>query len=38
VPTKTVDEVRQYAEVFWERYQEIDGAPALPLCPSFTLS
>ncbi|GAA5925972.1 hypothetical protein JCM3775_005165 [Rhodotorula graminis] len=24
VPTKTVDEIRQYAEVFWDRYQEID--------------
>lgn len=37
VPTKTVDEVRKYSEVFWERYQELDGASLSfwppPICP-----
>lgn len=28
VPTKTVDEVREYASAFWERYTEIEGACA----------
>lgn len=26
IPTKTVDEIKDYAAVFWERYTEIDGA------------
>lgn len=25
VPTKTVEEIREYAQVFWERYTEIEG-------------
>lgn len=26
VPTKTVDDIKEYSEVFWERYTEIEGA------------
>lgn len=25
IPTKTVEEIKDYAAVFWERYTEIDG-------------
>jgi hypothetical protein len=41
LPTKTIEEIKEYADVFWTRYQEIEGecafiASSRPALTSFS--